>query len=72
MNSDATRDEVLAKLHEVAELSPDVRLGQLLANLEMLAEDRTGRSLWEIEDRELLRVIESHRRELARRVEAVA
>ena len=47
MNS-ATRSEALAVLAEVCDLSPDVRLGHLLAHLGFLGEDQTGRSLWDI------------------------
>ena len=72
MNPDAPRLEILAKLHDLAELSPDVRIGQLLANLDLLTQDATGRSLWDVEDRDLLRVIESHRRDLSRRAQPVA
>jgi hypothetical protein len=60
----ATRSEALALLAEVCELSPDVRLGQLLAHLGFLGEDQTGRSLWNIEDDELLAVLRHHRAEL--------
>jgi len=63
MNS-TTKNEALALLSEVWELSPDVRLGQLLAHLGFLGEDRTGRSLWDIDDDQLLAVLRHHRTEL--------
>src|SRR5437870_7128530 len=63
----ATQREALALLAEVCELSPDVRLGQLLAHLGFLGEDQTGRSLWDIDDEQLLAVLYHHRAELARR-----
>jgi hypothetical protein len=59
--------EALAQLAEVCELSPDVRLGQLLAHLGFLGQDQTGRSLWDIDDEELLAVLYHHRAELAGR-----
>ena len=45
----------------------DVRLGQLLAHLGFLGEDQTGRSLWEIDDEQLLAILHHHRDELAAR-----
>ena len=59
--------ETLAVLAELCELSPDVRLGQLLAHLGFLGEDQTGRTLWDIDDDELLDVMKHHRAELADR-----
>ncbi|HEV2972466.1 MAG TPA: hypothetical protein VGY55_21015 [Pirellulales bacterium] len=57
----ATRSEALAILTELCELSPDVRLGQLLAHLGFLGEDQTGRTLWDIDDEQLLAVFYHHR-----------
>jgi hypothetical protein len=62
-----TRSEALAVLAELCELSPDVRLGQLFAHLGFLGEDQTGRSLWDIDDEQLLAVLYHHRAELAGR-----
>ena len=59
--------EALAVLAEVCDLSPDVRLGQLLAHLGFLGEDQTGRSLWDIDDEQFLAVLYHHRAELAAR-----
>lgn len=64
-----TRGEALDVLAELCELSPDVRLGQLLAHLGFLGEDQTGRSLWDIDDEQLLAVMYHHRTELVRRTE---
>ena len=52
-----TTAEALAVLTELCELSPDIRLGQLLAHLGFLGEDRTGRTLWDIDDEQLLAVL---------------
>ena len=46
----ATQHEALAVLAELCEMSPDIRLGQLIAHLGFLGEDQTGRSLWDIDD----------------------
>jgi hypothetical protein len=42
--------DILRNLAVLCELSPDVRFGQLLANLGFLAEDMSDRTLWDIED----------------------
>jgi hypothetical protein len=62
-----TQREALAVLAELCERSPDVRLGQLLAHIGFLGEDQTGRSLWDIEDEQLLAVLQHHRAELTAR-----
>jgi hypothetical protein len=61
------RQEALAVLVELATLAPDVRLGQLMAHLGLLGEDQIERSLWDIEDDELLAVLHRHRSELLAR-----
>jgi len=61
------RIEALAVLAELAALAPEVRLGQLLAHLGFLGEDEEERSLWDIEDDELLAVLHRHRTELLAR-----
>ncbi len=65
----ATRHELIEKLAVVWELSPDVRFGQLLANFALLVEDRTERSLWDVEDADFLGVIEGHQADLRQRSE---
>ena len=52
---------------ELCELSPDVRFGQLLAHLGFLGEDQAGRTLWDIDDEQLLAVLHHHRGELVAR-----
>jgi hypothetical protein len=69
MSTDA-RQEALAVLAELAALAPEVRLGQLMAHLGFLGEDQVERSLWDIEDDELLAVLHRHRSELAARQQA--
>jgi hypothetical protein len=63
----ATQHELLEKLAVLWELSPEVRFGQLLANLGFLVEDQTDQSLWDVADERLLQVMEKHRAELAQR-----
>ncbi len=62
-----TQVEALSVLAEVLALSPDVRLGQLLAHLGFLGEDQTGRTLWDIDDEQLLAVLYHHHGELVAR-----
>jgi hypothetical protein len=63
------RREALAVLAEVWSLSPDVRLGQLMAHLGFLGEVHLGRGLGYIDDDELLSVLYRHRAELLARVQ---
>jgi hypothetical protein len=65
--SHSTKIEALAVLADLCEQSPDIRLGQLLAHLGFLGEDRVGQSLWNIEDEQLLNVMRQHVKELASR-----
>jgi hypothetical protein len=60
--------EAIAVLAEIWELSPDVRLGQLLAHLGFLGECHLGRSLGYIDDDELISVMHKHRSELLARL----
>lgn len=66
MTSDLQR-EALAALAEVWALSPDVRLGQLLAHLGFLGEAHLGRGLGYIDDDELVSILYRHRDELMAR-----
>jgi len=66
----ATQREVLEVLTELCERSPDVRLGQLLAHLGFLGEDQFGRSLWDLDDEQLLSVVFHHRAELVERMKS--
>jgi hypothetical protein len=58
------RQEALGVLIELAALAPDIRLGQLMPHLGFLSEDQVERSLWDVEDEELLAVLRRHRSEL--------
>jgi len=59
-----TQREALAVLSELCDRAPDVRLGQLPADLGFLGEDQKGRSLWDIDDEQLLSIMHRHRDEL--------
>ena len=69
MTPDVQR-EALSVLTEVWTLSPDVRLGQLLAHLGFLGEAHLGHGLGDIEDDELIAVLYRHRAELQARLQS--
>lgn len=48
------RQELLAILAELSSACPEMRFGQLIANLSTLAKSPTAEGLWEAEDDELL------------------
>lgn len=63
-----SQQEALKVLAEVWALSPDVRLGQLMAHLGFLGENHIGRGLGDIEDDELIAILYRHRSELKARL----
>lgn len=48
------RAEILRVLSQLSECCPEVRFGQLIANLSYLAKGPTNEAIWELEDEELL------------------
>lgn len=58
-NNDA-KQEILNQLSELVEHCPDIRFGQLIANLSVIARGPTPEAIWDMEDDELLEAIESH------------
>ena len=55
MNAEeATRAELLAALAEVSRARPEWRLGQLMANLAMVAGRMDSGGVWDLEDTEAL------------------
>ena len=66
------RQEALQTIAEISEVIPEVRLGQLLANLSYLARGLSAESIWEMEDAELLDVARKHLEELRSHRGAVA
>lgn len=68
MTQDIQR-QAIAALTELWSLSPDVRLGQLMAHLGFLGDIYTGRGLGDIDDDELIAVMYRHRAELVARLE---
>ena len=50
----ATRAELLTCLATLSEAAPELRLGQLVANLATLAQGARAKAIWDAEDDELL------------------
>jgi len=51
--SNPTRQELLSVLGELSEACPEMRFGQLIANLSTLANGLSAEGLWDAEDEEL-------------------
>jgi len=66
------RQEVLRELGRLSELAPDLRFGQLIANLAFLAAGPWDQTLWDLEDDQLLAAIRQHLADLAGRPPGVA
>jgi hypothetical protein len=58
---------LLERLAEVRAQCPEMRLGQFISTIGLLAEDETGRSLWDIDDAEFAAALERFSNDLARR-----
>jgi hypothetical protein len=61
----ASREELLRLLADLSCADPELRLGQLIANLATLAHGAKLKALWDVEDEELLgaarRLLEHYR-----------
>jgi hypothetical protein len=57
---------ILGRFAELRERCPEMRFGQILATVGLLAEDETGHSLWDVEDIEFLAALERFAGDLAR------
>ncbi len=66
------RQEILRLLERLSELTPDVRFGQLIANLSYLAVGPTNEAIWDMEDEQLLAAIRQHIADLSDRAPSVA
>ena len=69
---DRTRQEILQSLERLSELTPDVRFGQLIANLPYLAIGPSQEAIWEMDDEQLLVAVRQHTAELSWRQLSVA
>jgi hypothetical protein len=66
------RQDILQQLERLSELAPDVRFGQLIANLAFLAAGPWDETLWDLEDDQLLAAIRQHIADLSGRQQGVA
>ena len=57
---DSVRQEVLKVLADLSDLCPQIRLGQLMANLSYQARGASNESIWDMEDDELLAAAREH------------
>jgi hypothetical protein len=67
MTKTVSSPEFLDRLALARRLCPEMRFGQLVATIGLLAEDETGRNLWDIEDNEFAAAIERFATDLTRR-----
>jgi hypothetical protein len=67
MNTVELLDHILGQLGEVRVRCPELRFGQLIATIGMLAEDETGHSLWDVEDTDFAAAVAQFARDMARR-----
>jgi len=58
---------ILGRLDEVRLRCPELRFGQLIATIGMLAEDEVGHSLWDVEDADFAAALERFAADMARR-----
>ena len=68
----SARREALRLLEQVSDLAPEVRLGQLLANLSYMAIGPTNEAIWDMEDEQLINALRQHLEDLSRRQSSVA
>lgn len=61
------RQEILKLLERLSALTPDVRFGQLIANLSYLAVGPTNEAIWDMEDEQLIDALKRHIADLANR-----
>jgi hypothetical protein len=68
----AQRRDILRLLQRLSELTPDVRFGQLIANLSYLVIGPTNEAIWDMEDEQLLAALRKHIADLSDRAANVA
>ncbi|MCE9531889.1 MAG: hypothetical protein K8T89_12305 [Planctomycetes bacterium] len=60
-----TRLEILERLERLSALAPDLRFGQLIANLSFIAAGPWDQTLWDLEDEQLLGAIRKFEEDLS-------
>ena len=69
---DPVRQEILRQLQHLSERAPELRFGQMIADLAFLAKGPWDQSLWDLEDEEFLEAIEQQLSDLSRRAHEAA
>jgi hypothetical protein len=72
MTNSELKQDILRVLSELVEHCPDVRFGQLIANLATIARGPTPEAIWDMEDDELLAATKSHLEDYTRRHAGIA
>ena len=72
MTSRDVKHDILRALSDLIEHIPDIRFGQLIANLAVIARGPTPEAVWGMEDDELLEAARSHIEDYERRHAGVA
>ena len=72
MTSRELKRDILRALSELVEHTPDLRFGQLIANLSVIARGPSPEAVWDMEDDELLEAVRSHIGDYERRQVGVA
>jgi hypothetical protein len=62
-----TRQEMLTRLARLSVLAPDMRFGQLIANLAFMAAGPWDQTLWDLEDEQLVGAIRQMEADLSQR-----
>ena len=62
-----TRQEILTRLARLSELAPDMRFGQLIANLAFMAAGPWDQTLWDLEDEQLVGAVRQMEFDLTQR-----
>lgn len=70
MTNRELKREILLALSDLVEHCPDVRFGQLVANLSCIARGPTPEAVWDMEDDELLAATRSHNEDYQKRLGA--
>jgi len=60
MSNHELKREILRTLADLVEHTPDIRFGQLIANLAVIARGPTPEAVWDMEDDELLEAAKGH------------
>ncbi len=69
--TDQERSELMLRLVTLQRLCPDMRIGQMIANLAVVARGTDPGAIWEMEDQELLEAVNWQIAELVARGRAV-